>query len=141
MSPEDFIARVGPAKRTGRDKWVARCPAHDGKSSTSLAIRALADGRILVHCFGGCQVDEVVGTLGLELGDLFPETSFSQGAKPERRPFNAHDVLRCVAFEVTVARLCSSAMRAGEALSDEDDKRLGLAMSRLMAAEEIANGD
>lgn len=38
-------------KKTGTDRWIARCPAHADKSP-SLSIR-YADDRILLHCFGG----------------------------------------------------------------------------------------
>lgn len=41
--------------------WSARCPAHDDKSP-SLSISE-KDGRILVHCFGGCDQDQVIKAL------------------------------------------------------------------------------
>ena len=140
MSVDGLLARLVAVRRTGADRWIARCPAHTDKRP-SLAVRELDDGRVLAHCHAGCSIDEVVAAVGLGLEDLYPPTPRAPHAvKGTRRPFNAHDVLRCVAFEVTVARLCSAAMRAGEALSDEDDARLGVAMSRLMAAEELAHG-
>lgn len=66
MSADALLSRLDKVKRTGPDKWVARCPAHDDRGP-SLAVRELEDGRVLVHCFAGCGADEVVGAVGLEM--------------------------------------------------------------------------
>src|SRR5688500_12972038 len=99
MSAAELLTRLKKVKRVGTDRWIACCPAHNDHSP-SLALRELDDGRILLHCFAGCNVHEVVSSVGLELTDLFPpqELEFGQG-KPERRPFSAADILRCIAFE------------------------------------------
>jgi hypothetical protein len=49
------------AKRTGKDKWQARCPAHDDRKP-SLSIR-VADDRVLLHCHGGCAQQAVLDAL------------------------------------------------------------------------------
>ena len=138
MSADALLSRLEGVRKTGADRWIARCPAHDD-GNPSLAIRALPDGRVLAKCFALCDIEDVITAAGLDMTVLFPERPLSPNTTIERRPFNAHDVLRCVAFEVTIARLCSSAMRAGEALSDEDDARLALAFTRLMAADGMIN--
>lgn len=46
------------------------CPSHDDKSP-SLSVGEGDDGRALVYCHAGCSVADVVGALGLGLGDLF----------------------------------------------------------------------
>lgn len=51
--------------------WSARCPAHQ-TSHQSLSIAVGDDGRILVHCFAGCDVHAITRALGLRVGDLFP---------------------------------------------------------------------
>ncbi len=57
--------------------WTALCPAHeDQKNSLSLSVGA--DGKFLMHCFGGCNVQEITRAAGLELKDLFPEKSPSK---------------------------------------------------------------
>jgi hypothetical protein len=61
----------------------ACCPAHDD-ISPSLSIREVDDGRILIHCFSGCEVHSVVAAVGLELSDLFPKTN-GKTYKPVRR--------------------------------------------------------
>jgi hypothetical protein len=48
------------------------CPAHaDGVPSLSVA--QATDGKVLLHCFAGCEVEDVVRALGLVLSDLFPD--------------------------------------------------------------------
>jgi hypothetical protein len=52
--------------------WRAKCPAHEGTSKGSLSIAEGDDGRVLLHCFGGCDVLTVLNVCGLEMADLFP---------------------------------------------------------------------
>ena len=59
------------ARRSGAG-WIARCPAHEDRSP-SLSIGEGRDGRILLHCFGGCTSEAVCESLGLSLTDLFSE--------------------------------------------------------------------
>jgi 5S rRNA maturation endonuclease (ribonuclease M5) len=54
------------------DGYRAKCPAHDGESSDSLSIKEGDDGRVLIHCYGGCEVEEIVQALDLQTSDLFP---------------------------------------------------------------------
>src|SRR5688572_19757080 len=55
--------------RTG---WKAFCPAHDDRRGRSLSIGYGDDGRILLHCFVGCEPERIVAELGLTMADLFP---------------------------------------------------------------------
>jgi DNA primase len=61
-------------------KYQARCPAHDDKDP-SMAITETADGTVLIKCFAGCTADEIVGAIGLELKDLFPESNMTASQK------------------------------------------------------------
>jgi hypothetical protein len=71
MTPEVFAERL-EGRRAGEGRWNAKCPAHeDGRAS--LSIREGRDGRVLLHCFAGCEVSEIVGRLGLEWRDLFDD--------------------------------------------------------------------
>jgi len=72
MAIDNIISRLDMVKRTGDGKYQARCPAHDDKSP-SLSLRELQDGRILMHCFGGCSAGDVMDSIGLALSDLFEE--------------------------------------------------------------------
>jgi putative DNA primase/helicase len=56
----ETIAKALAARRNGAG-WMARCPAHDDRDP-SLSIRD-ADGRVLVHCFAGCEQTRVIAAL------------------------------------------------------------------------------
>jgi hypothetical protein len=53
--------------------YTALCPAHDDNSA-SLSVKEGEDGRVLVKCFAGCEPEQVVAALGLEMADLFPKS-------------------------------------------------------------------
>jgi DNA primase len=71
MTPvEKLILRLDKVK--GRNgSWTARCPAHADKGP-SLAVREGDDGRVLLHCFAGCETANVLGAIGMDMTDLFP---------------------------------------------------------------------
>lgn len=132
MSVETLLSKLEKVKITGPSRWQARCPAHADKRP-SLSIRETDDGRVLVHCFVGCSVHEIVQAVGLELSDLFPPPTTGH-AKRERRPFSALDALRAVSFEALVVCAASAAMATGEPLSLVDRERLLQAGERIQAA-------
>lgn len=68
---ERLLLRLDKYRQTGKDKWMACCPAHEDKTP-SLSIREEADGKLLIHCFAGCAPDDVLEAVGLRRRDLFP---------------------------------------------------------------------
>lgn len=71
-------------KRAGAG-WCCRCPAHDDRKP-SLSIDAGDDGRALVNCHAGCNVDAVCGSIGLRPADLFTnDPSRRNGHAPKTR--------------------------------------------------------
>lgn len=132
MSAETILSLLDKVKATGKGRWQARCPSHADKGP-SLNIREMDDGRVLVHCFAGCTVHEIVQAVGLELSDLFPPRP-TGNTKGERRPFAAADALRAVGFEALVVCAASAALANGEPLSTEDRERLLQAGERIQSA-------
>lgn len=128
MSVDSILSRLDGVKKTGTDKWIAKCPAHDDRSP-SLAIRYTDDGKTLLHCFAGCQPREVVEAIGLGLGDLFPKNrSYS---RPSPRPsIPSRDRLICLSEETTAVFLAAERLARGEMLEDEDMDRLKQAAQR-----------
>ena len=64
------LARLLHARRIGKGKWQARCPAHPDRKP-SLAI---AEGRkgVLIKCMShGCETKDILAVLGLTFADLF----------------------------------------------------------------------
>lgn len=68
---ERFLARLENVKEAGQG-YIARCPAHEDHRS-SLSVRRGDDGRVLVKCFVGCEAEQIVAKLGIEMRDLFPQ--------------------------------------------------------------------
>jgi hypothetical protein len=54
------IARALDARRVGQ-RWWAKCPSHEEKTA-SFSISE-KDGRVLLHCFGGCPQESIIGAL------------------------------------------------------------------------------
>jgi hypothetical protein len=96
-------------------------------------VRVLDDGRILVHCFSGCDVSAVVSALGLSLADLFPERPENTAAAPKRElwPWYGMDVLRALRDELLVVQIAAEMMATDRPLSSDDRLRLLLAKRRI----------
>ncbi len=50
--------------------FMAECPAHVDRVP-SLSITEGQDGRVLVHCFAGCDTSAVLAAIALSFRDLF----------------------------------------------------------------------
>lgn len=138
---DTLLARLdNKVQQTGPGRWLACCPAHDDRSP-SLSIRELDDGRVLIHCFTGCSTGDVLAAVGMEFCDLYPANSWSIGhANPERRPFNATDVLKAISMEVAVIAAAGGSMQEQRLLSNDDWERLALAVNRLHSALTLIDG-
>jgi hypothetical protein len=80
MTPlNHFLSKLPDSKPTGAGKWKALCPAHDDHQP-SLSICNGDDGRVLVHCHAGCEVEAIAAAIGLTMADLMPVKG--NGTKP-----------------------------------------------------------
>jgi putative DNA primase/helicase len=68
---EDVLDRLNVASRNG-ERAMCFCPAHDDRNNPSLSIKA-ENGTLLLHCFAGCQPEDIVSEMGLDMKDLFAE--------------------------------------------------------------------
>ena len=72
MKVERLLSGLRKLKKTGAGEWVACCPAHEDRSP-SLAIKETEDGRVLIHCFAGCEPQAILSSVGLKFSDVMPE--------------------------------------------------------------------
>ena len=124
-----LVDRLEGVKETGRDRWLARCPAHDD-SSPSLSIRELEDGRTLIHCFAGCDALSVVHAVGLEMSDLFPERLDDQ-FKPTKSRIPARDLLTVLNSEAIAVGIIAGTFMETRKLDEDSWQRLSSAVSRI----------
>jgi hypothetical protein len=142
MTPvERMLSRLEKVK--GRNgSWTACCPAHNDKSP-SLAIREGEDGRVLLHCFGGCETINVIQALGMDMNDLFPPrrewSGENHSTKPMKPAFYASDLLRIISFECLIVSICAYDMSHGKKIQDEDRERLKVAQQRIEEVMHYAN--
>jgi hypothetical protein len=97
-----------------------------------MTIRALSDGRILLHDFGGCGAADVMASLGLELSDLFEKPLYHR-ARAVPHPFTALDALRALRHEAGVLAISASDLAEGQSV---DADRVALAAERIADAAE-----
>ena len=74
----DRIRAAAEKARGGGDSFSCRCPTHEDREP-SLRV-TLADGRVLLKCFAGCEAETIVRAFGLKLADLFDRDPSYQGA-------------------------------------------------------------
>lgn len=138
MDVTELVARLDGVRKNGGDSWVARCPAHPDRSP-SLTVKGLSDGRILLHCFGGCDTEAVLDALGVTFSDLFPAPL---GDFPRARPaFTPLDALRALTRESGIVAIASSDIARGKKLTEEDSSRVFVAAGRIATALEFVHGD
>jgi hypothetical protein len=66
----NVLTRLDGVQKTSSGH-IACCPAHDDHDP-SLSVKE-EDGKVLLNCHAGCDTEEVVDALGLEMADLFAE--------------------------------------------------------------------
>lgn len=71
MTFEAILSRLQGVRHRGPHEAQALCPAHEDKRQ-SLSITSAEDGRILIHCHAGCELDDVLASAELTKQDLFP---------------------------------------------------------------------
>lgn len=120
MSVKTILDRV-KHRETKKDQWVAVCPAHSD-NSPSLHIKEKDDGRVLIHCKAGCGANEILSALGLEFGDLFPDTEESFGAWRPKVSRSSLDDFVCEIWEAD--------RRAGKPATASDKARYREALMR-----------
>ena len=139
MSADVLLSRLHGVKKTGRDRWMALCPAH-GDKRPSLSVRETDDGTTLINCLGGCGALDVLEAVDLAWSDLFPAKHLHHRARERRRFFRA-DVFETIRFEATVVWLIGTDMANGRKITRTDWARLGDAVGALERAKDAAYGE
>lgn len=131
MTVDQLLHRLDRVRRVGTDRWVACCPAHDSKSRSSLSIRELDDGRVLVHDHGGCSVQDVLSAVGLEIEVLFPEKPIGDRVSRVKKPYRLRDVVAALKGELHIAWVVLSDVKAKKPITENDAARAKVAVERI----------
>jgi hypothetical protein len=117
MTPvNQLLERLELVKQTGKDRWLACCPAHEDRSP-SLSVSETDEGNVLVHCFAGCETRAVVNAVGLELRDLFPSGTADRVKCREYPQADYRATLREIRHWLWVLQLVASDIVEGRQLT------------------------
>lgn len=135
---EKILNLLDKVQNKGKDRFMACCPAHDD-SDPSLAITELQDGRILIHCFAGCQPIQVLNAIGLTMEDLFPDGGLGEfrgweQLKREQEAKRQNKQLEAMSEEKLILAICDGMRKRGERLTPKDMERERLAYQRIKNA-------
>ena len=124
MNAQDVLDRL--EKVTGsKGKWMACCPAHQDKSP-SLAVTE-ADDRVLVHCFTGCDTQDVTAAIGLNVADLF-YNKLAGAEMTERKRQRFEEVLKSERIQVAIINAVEKVERP---LTNHERDRRSLGQQRI----------
>jgi hypothetical protein len=138
MSIDLLLSRLNKVRRTSHNSWIACCPAHEDRKP-SFTIRDAGDGRILLHCFGGCATENILAAVGMTWEDVMPEKPIAHRVEPEKVKVYATDALRAIQNEARIVAVAAFDLKAGRALGKPEHDRLMLAVERINTAVELAN--
>ena len=138
MSAETLLSRLDKVRKLGPDRWMACCPSHQD-SRPSLSIRELPDGRVLVHCWTGCEVENILGSVGLTFDNLFPEKLEPMVPHRQRSPFSPREVLIALEPEIMAIGLLGRDMLNGKH-DERAQKVLISSVAKVVAAKAYVEG-
>lgn len=133
-----LLSRLTHVRRRSSYQWSARCPAHDDKGP-SLSIRELSDGRVLLHCFAGCAVEEVLGAIGLDFGSLFPDKTDVEAAYRRQKLLTASQALELLHHESLIVSIVAHDIGVRKKFKTEDLERVAKAYGRIAALRDEVN--
>lgn len=136
-APTKLLDRLDKVRQTGPGRWLARCPAHEDRSP-SLSLREVDDGRVLLHCFGGCQMSDVLCALGLSVADLF-EKALAHSLPRTHSTIPARDILTALDHEILVATLILHDVVRQRRIGSDQFNRLSQAAARIGAARDMVS--
>lgn len=128
MRVDILLTRLSKVQPRGNAQWMCRCPAHQDRTA-SLSVAEI-DGRVLLHCFAGCEPDAVLGAVGLQFSDLYPDRTTDHAA-PRRHVVSASDALRIAKKEIAVIAIVASDILESREMTPDAWQRFADAASRI----------
>jgi hypothetical protein len=139
------LSRLDRVRKSGMG-WTARCPAHKDRNA-SLSVGIGREGKIVVvHCYAGCAVHDVLTAIGLSVGDLYPRRLRDlspEGRRQARRLATIADwsaALGVLEREAGVVLIAGGDIANEKPLTLPDHQRLALAIQRIGEARLVLIG-
>ena len=132
----NILSRLSKVASRSNDEWLACCPAHEDKTP-SLAIRQSSDGKILLHCFAGCSIEEITDALGLSLNKLFPDNGFNHNDYHHQLKQSQYKEI--LSNEQLVVAIAEAEIKRNHKLNAKNTGRHLLALSRIKKLEILIN--
>jgi len=142
-NPIDLLLPLLQNVRQHGEAWRADCPRGHSHARGSLRIATGDDGRVLLHCFVGCDASEVATAAGVRLADLFPKPvtrmtdAERRNARMRAREGDWGAALGVLAVEATVVELAATTIARGDALGADDIDRVRTASRRIHDCREV----
>jgi hypothetical protein len=139
MDIHAFLGLLKGVRQAGEGRWIARCPYHNDRRP-SLAITKGDRVPILLHCFAGCDPDQIVGAVGLELSDLMPpkDPHFRDDQRARLAvPFTPEQAILCLGTESTFLFVTIADITRGKPLDSLTKDRMIEAAARINEARRI----
>lgn len=134
MIIENLLSKLEGVKKTGENRWMAKCPAHNDRTA-SLSLSTTKEGHILCKCHASCEINDVLSAVGLKPCDLFiKRLPNNKGQKPY---LQKNEALIIIYREVMIVAMCGSKLLDGK-LSQSDRDRLFQAVNQIYKALDMA---
>ena len=130
-----FLSRLDKVERASKGRYKACCPAHNDKTP-SLSIRDdTEDGRVLVKCFAGCDIQDICRSIGLKLSDLYPRTEQAQySGLPDWKRRHYEDVMQ---YQKLIILMTENDQAQGIPISADDQLSYQKALIRVRKIKEV----
>ncbi len=128
--PIGNFANLPKFRKSGAGNYMACCPAHSDKSA-SLSIKEEPDGRVLFHCFAGCDKQAILDACGMEWADVMPERLSGHMHVAVKNPFSAMQALHHMHMEACFMLQVANVLKAGGRINKQDRERLVLTTGKL----------
>ncbi len=127
-STQTLLDRLDDVRSSGKDRWLARCPAHqDGSPSLSICDKG---DRVLAHCFAGCDIADVMTAVNLSMTDLFEDKPTER--KGSSRPYLTSREIVTVIEEDTWFLIVAAQAMLEKKFNAADQDRLHQVVPRLL---------
>lgn len=133
---DNLVSRLSKAKNTGSDSWIACCPSHDDKSP-SMTVREAEEGKILIHCFAGCEINDILASVGLTIQDVMPDSAPDEIRRSRKIPFSPADVLACAKSDALLMYVVMCDLDKGYVLTKQQIINAKKAAGRIYAGAEL----